>query len=559
MEDADQPLRFESYPRSRIKQLGIGCMSTILEIFGRAIQVDAADLIWHWLDVGKPQKHASNSARAQQLSKIIALMGEMKLDAAQEQLRLYLFENPACIPGRMAAAALCLHQNRLAQAVQELNSIYMRQPNNTMALYALGHCYERLGKESQAVEFYQDCLKFKNYLQLPAQRLAAIYLKNGQLDKTIQQYELLKDQYPDDISALVTVGHLYIAAGRYEKAVETFNTAILIHPDNFLAGDERIDQLIQDGQLHEALEQLEDMLCRESDRVDLIVKQADVLSMMGAGAEAVSQYQQALRLCPDFLEATIKLGTEFLQMQAEQLAAEQFNKAVEINDKIVDAYIGLATAQKLARRNAEALTTLSLAAAIQPNSSLLFAETANLIFKAALAEAEPLQHTSESEHTIEAVITAHRRQISRRPQNPDLHYRLGVLLMSVAKLQPAAQCFQAALEINPTYARARSKLAVCLYEIGDKEQALAQLATPEHLSTDTLELHYKTALLYCNRLKFASSLINLDRHLHNNFAAVDATVNISIVLQNLGLLDRVAAMWQNLSDTADHAVTAGRP
>jgi tetratricopeptide (TPR) repeat protein len=131
--------------------------------------------------------------------------------------------------------------------------------------------------------------------------------------------------------------------------------------------------------------------------------------------------------------------------------------------------------------------------------------------------------------------------------------------MSVAKLQPAAQCFQAALEINPTYARARSKLAVCLYEIGDKEQALAQLATPEHLSTDTLELHYKTALLYCNRLKFASSLMNLDRHLHNNFAAVDAAVNISIVLQNLGLLDRVAAMWENLSDTADHAVTAGRP
>jgi tetratricopeptide (TPR) repeat protein len=534
-------------------------MSTILEIFGRAIQVDAADLIWHWLDVGEPQKRASNSAQAQQLSKIIALMGEMKLDAAQEQLRLYLFENPACIYGRMAAAALCLHQNRLAQAVQELSSVYMRQPNNTMALYALGHCYERLGKESQAVEFYQDCLKFKNYLQLPAQRLAAIYLKNGQLDKTIQQYELLKDQYPDDISALVTVGHLYIAAGRYENAVETFNTAILIHPDNFLAVDERIDQLIRDGQLHEALEQLEDMLCRESDRVDLIVKQADVLSMMGAGAEAVSQYQQALRLCPDFLEATIKLGTEFLQMQAEQLAAEQFNRAVEINDKIVDAYIGLATAQKLARRNAEALTTLSLAAAIQPNSSLLFAETANLIFKAALAEAEPLQHTSESEHTIEAVITAHRRQIGRRPQNPDLHYRLGVLLMSVAKLQPAAQCFQAALEINPTYARARSKLAVCLYEIGDKEQALAQLASLEHLSTDTLELHYKTALLYCNRLKFASSLINLDRHLHNNFAAVDATVNISIVLQNLGLLDRVAAMWENLSDTADHAVTAARP
>jgi tetratricopeptide (TPR) repeat protein len=168
-------------------------MSRLLEILGRAITVDTADLIWHWLNTVRLPVEDNESPRYKQLSETIELMHAMKLDAAAEQLRIYLFEYPSCTHGRLAAAAIFLHNGQLQEAIKELNSVYMRQPNNTMALYALGHGYERLGKEAQAVEFYQDCLKFKSYLQLPAQRLAAIYFKNGQLEKTIQQYELLKN------------------------------------------------------------------------------------------------------------------------------------------------------------------------------------------------------------------------------------------------------------------------------------------------------------------------------------------------------------------------------
>ena len=534
-------------------------MSTLLEIFGRAITTDTADLIWHWLSADKHPQNDAKSSHSQQLNEVINLMGDMKLDAAQNQLALYLCDNPTCTRGRMAAAAIYLHRNRLKEAIDELNSVYMRQPNNTMALYALGHCYERLGKEPEAVEFYQDCLKFKNYLQLPAQRLAAIYFKNAQLEKTIQQYELLKDHHPDDVSTLLTLGHLYIADARYATAIERFNTAILIHPDNFLTENKDIDQLIQDGQVHEALEQVEDLLNQQSDRADLIVKHADILTMLGATAEAVSQYQQAIRICPDFLEATIKLGTQYLQMDAEQLAAQQFNRAVEINDKIVDAYVGLATAQKIAGNTSDALTTLSLAAAIQPNSSFLFAETASLVCKAALAADLPFNNTGDSNQILRAVIKAHRHQITSQPQNPDLHYRLGVLMLSVGKLHDALELFTTALNINPTYTRAQSKLALCLHELGRKQVALEKLTPAAYLDKDTLALHYKTALLYCDKLRFASSLMNLQRYLDDNFAPADAAVNISIVLQNLGLLDRVAAMWENLLATANQVANISRP
>ena len=539
-------------------------MSQLLEILGRAITIDTADLIWHWLSAAKLPKDDTESGRYCQLNKAIELMGHSKLDTAAEQLRMYLFENSSCTYGRMAVAAICLHNNQLAEAIKELNSVYLRQPNNTMALYALGYCYERLGKDSQAVEFYQDCLKFKSYLHLPAQRLAAIYFKNGQLEKTIEQYEMLKNEYPDDISTLVTLGHLYIATAQYMRAIETFNTAILIHPDNFHTQGENVDQLFAEGQFHEALEQIEYLLQDQPNRADLLMKHADVLRMLGASTDAVSQYEEALRICPDFLEATIKLGTQYLQLHQVRLAAQQFNKAVEINDKIVDAYIGLAISQKLAGNVSDAIGTLSLAASIQPNSSLLFAETAALRFQAGLSKNLPFANQYDNVQDdptslTRAVINAHRQQITHRPQNPDLHYRLGVLMMSIGRITEAIQSFQTALEINPDYTRARSKLAICLFEIDRKSEALEHLPGPDRLDKDTLELHYKTALLYCDKVKFASSLMNLERHLEKNFARPDAAVNISIVLQNLGLLDRVTATWDNLSDTAEEATNADYP
>ena len=132
-------------------------------------------------------------------------------------------------------------------------------------------------------------------------------------------------------------------------------------------------------------------------------------------------------------------------------------------------------------------------------------------------------------------------------------------MLNVGRIEDATKSFEAALEVNPLYARARNKLAICLFEADRKREALDCLPGRDRLDKDTLDLHYKTALLYCHRLKFASSLLNLEHHLEKNFAHSEATVNISVILQNLGLIDRVGAMWDSLTETANQAIGADHP
>jgi tetratricopeptide (TPR) repeat protein len=129
--------------------------------------------------------------------------------------------------------------------------------------------------------------------------------------------------------------------------------------------------------------------------------------------------------------------------------------------------------------------------------------------------------------------------------------------MGMGKLPQAIVAFEKTLELNPTYHRARCMLALCLCETADPQAALEHLSLQTRIpSKDVLQLHYRTAILYCDKMNFARALKNLERSLQSNFTDYDASTNIATVLQNLGLMDRSITTLQRLTETAGYASAA---
>ena len=262
-------------------------MSKLLEIFGKAMTVNVADVIWHWVDCVKD--NAIDKKYRPDFESALDSLAEMDLESASKKLGFYLFENPECAVGRMVAAAICLHKNCVREAIEQLNSVYVRQPSNTIALYAIGNCYERLGLEAQAVEFYQDALKFKSYLELPRKRLAAIHYKNGNVESVVAEYEQIVRERGDDIDSLVMLGNLYLETGKYAQAEDVFNRAILIHPDNFhMENFDEVDRLVEEGEYDGAGELLMGELAGDPNRADLCIKLGDVYTLENRDVEALS-------------------------------------------------------------------------------------------------------------------------------------------------------------------------------------------------------------------------------------------------------------------------------
>ncbi|MCH7916488.1 MAG: tetratricopeptide repeat protein [Planctomycetes bacterium] len=530
-------------------------MNQTLEVFGRGVTVDTASLIVGWLCEYRAFKDKEGGLESG-LDEIVSLLAERKPDALESALRCYLFSHPHCIPAHLANAASALQNRDLALAVEELLWVYAKQPSNTVCLYALGFCHELRGQAPKAIEYYQDCLKFKMNLELPLQRLAAIYVKNRQFDHAIEHYQCLTNISPDDISLQVTLGYLQAASGDPADAINTFNAAILLHPDSLLFQDSELERLVDENELPDALDYIDVQLAIYPGRADLLAKRGDILVMLGETSEAISAYSESMNLCPGFLDVAVKLGTLHMKNENFLPAASLFVQAMEINDQITDAYLGLALAHRRSQDTNGALAAMYSASMILPNSILLFCETAKLLVTTLYGRSSgSAAHGGLMEEELPdsvgqaTAIDAHKAQIAMQPSNPAPYYRLGMMQLKTEGPHVAKEAFRHAVTICPTYCRANAKLSLCLLGEGDNEGALQRLEHNDTVTAESFELHYQTALLYSDRLKFASSLLNLSRNLTRNLTDIDFASQIAVVLEGMGAIDKAEALWDGLHET----------
>src|SRR3989339_306814 len=127
-------------------------MSKILEIFGRGLDCDTCEILLAWFDL---QNQNNEQGFEESLIRIYQLLEQRDFPAVQAELKDYLFDNPECVYGRLAAAALCIHKDMPAEAIEQLKHVY-RKHTGTLALFFLGYCCERLEMIAEAEEYYQD-------------------------------------------------------------------------------------------------------------------------------------------------------------------------------------------------------------------------------------------------------------------------------------------------------------------------------------------------------------------------------------------------------------------
>jgi tetratricopeptide (TPR) repeat protein len=532
--------------------------TSLLETLGRGLAVDCAALLTEWLnEYGYTLADPADASYQVWLDAVVDDLIAGRWTVAEQRIRPHLATNGQSVAAHMALAAVCLHQDRVSQARESLDHICTRRPDHTLALYALGHCSERLHEETRAIACYQDCLKLRGFLHLPLQRLGAIYTKNLQYESAIEQYTSLSQIDPEAMPIHMTLGHLYAATGQHSQAIEAFGNAILMNADALMGPDPQIDQLVHKEDFDQAILLIEGQLEQFPQKADLLSRRADILTLMGLNDEAVEGYKHALHQCPTYLEAAVKLATHSSNVDAFDDASRYFTQAQDINDQIIDAYMGLAMSYGQSGALQNALAALCSASMLQPNASLWMVQASRMLLKAAEPSScsEASQDPGHSGTILESLFEG---RLLAHPEDPASHYAAGILSLHRPDPHIAAHHLNQAIKLHSTYPRASVKLTLARYAMGDNQTALDSLTAKPHPghAEPAAELYYQTCLLYCSKPRFAASMINLMHGLNKDMATMDPSPHIRIVLENLGLLNRSEMMLAWLQETIAGALAS---
>ena len=136
---------------------------------------------------------------------------------------------------------------------------------------------------------------------------ASNYAWDKQWSKAIAEYKRALAEFPDDLTALVSLGMAYLESRQLEEALSAYQKASQLTPDDPLAWERVADVQERLGRLNEAAE--------------TYVTMANTHVERKAMGKAVETWLRATRLAPDHLGAHLSLAEAYAKQGKARAAA----------------------------------------------------------------------------------------------------------------------------------------------------------------------------------------------------------------------------------------------
>ncbi len=407
--------------------------------------------------------------------------------AAQAEYRRALAACPQLRNAYERLAAIAIREADWDQAIEQYEQLVDMDPGDLDAVLTLGNLYLQVGRSLEAIEQYQRALFIEpetgddpptdfdlsdeHQLQEAVAALEKVvrkypgvapfhvhlgdlYVKCGEDNKAVEQYQCALDTHPNFLEATVKLGTQHMRQGRFVDAALSFNRAVELNDRLMTAfiglgcaqhASGRTNESLATFDLAAALEPSTTLLFSESNRLQLQTEhhqrhvQVEQMSYgydaeSGTGeeepdhdqliSEALRRHQQALVHAPGHADLHYRYGLLLRQVGRHDDAIEAFREAVVINPNYSKAQIKLGICLKECGR-------------------------------------------------VDEAIEAFQQALKLDTRFVEVHYQLGLLFAQRSQFDLAAEQFEHAVAGNGRNIAFRANLALALQNIGLVDRAAA--------------------------------------------------------------------------------------
>jgi len=135
--------------------------------------------------------------------------------------------------------------------------------------------------------------------------LGTIYVKKGQVDKAMEQFQKTVELTPGDAHSRFNLGNIYLRKGELDRAIAQFRKAAELQPDDARTRSTLGKAYLHKGKVDEAVAQFQKTVELTPNDASAQYDLGDALVEKGKVAEAAAHYPKAFEIGPGFVETNV--------------------------------------------------------------------------------------------------------------------------------------------------------------------------------------------------------------------------------------------------------------
>jgi spermidine synthase len=296
-------------------------------------------------------------------------------------------------------------------------------------------------------------------------------------------------------------GQIEYAQGKFENAVEKFNTALNLNPaDNTIKYNLSVAAGLAreeiDKQMAEVEKQLLSSLKENPRSADIHRNLGVIYQSRGQIDKAIDAFKKSLMYNPRQPEVYLALGALYETKGLIEESINAYKKITELEPKFAAAYGSLSVLYERVGRLDEAIEATQKVIELEPNLWLAHSTLGSL-------------YLSKGEYG--KAIKSLTRAIELQPNSPAPYYNLGIVYTQQGKYSEAADAFKQTIKVAPNFDTAYLNLAKLYVERNIQLDEAIQLARQAAMLNQSAEAYSVLALAYFKKGMYKEALREIDK------------------------------------------------